>query len=132
MVSTPVSGNPVIFSSAISYSPAGGVSSELYGNGLTHAVAYNARFQPTSIRLGSGGTGSVFELQYRYGTLNNPADADAQIDATKNNGNIARTRLFFDSYEQYQQSYRYDALNRVQDYHLYLAGDPQPYLLEAY
>jgi RHS repeat-associated protein len=122
-----------MLSSAITYSPGGGLTSETLGIGnLIHSVSYNSRFQPTSIRLGFGGTGSVFELQYRYGTLNNPADADAQIDATKNNGNIARTRLFFDSYEQYQQSYRYDALNRIQDYHLYLAGDPQPYLLEAY
>jgi RHS repeat-associated protein len=122
-----------MLSSAITYSPGGGLTSETLGIGnLIHSVSYNSRFQPTSIRLGFGGTGSVFELQYRYGTLINPNDPDAAIDATKNNGNIARTRLFFDSYEQYQQSYRYDALNRVQDYYLYLTGDPQPYLLEAY
>jgi YD repeat-containing protein len=65
-VSTPISGTPTTLSGAISYTPAGGITSELYGNGLTHTVAYNSRFQPTTIRLGNGRTGSVFELQYFY------------------------------------------------------------------
>ncbi len=126
----------VNLSSAISYSPAGALTSELYGNSLIHAITYNSRLQPTSINLGfEGNPGAIFKLTYFYGQLNIPTDPDSMIDASKNNGNIARTRLFWDAVEQYSQTYRYDPLNRIQDYVLHLEGITDPaheYIKETY
>jgi RHS repeat-associated protein len=134
-LSTIVGGATTNLSSAIAYSPAGALTSEVYGNYLTHAISYNSRFQPTSIRLGADGSASVFELTYLYGKLDDPNGADTAIDGAKNNDNIARTRLFWDGVEQYAQTYQYDALNRLQYYVLHAYGVIDPaneYLWETY
>lgn len=63
--------------SNLSYAAFGGLSSETYGNSLIHAMQYNNRLQPTEIKLGTSGvTDSILKLNYIYGTVNNPNDAD--------------------------------------------------------
>jgi RHS repeat-associated protein len=127
-MSTSSSSGTVNLSSANSYSPAGALTSELYDNGLIHAIAYNSRMQSTSISLGIDvDPDMIFKLTYLYGELNNPTDPDSAINASKNNGNIARIRLFWDESQIYSQTYRYGSLNHIQDYVVHWDGitDPQ-------
>jgi RHS repeat-associated protein len=86
--------------SSISYAPHGGLTSETYGNGLVHAVAYNNRLQANEIKLGtSAAPTSVLDLLYSYGTTNN-------------NGNLLSV-AYSGGGLTYSQSFSYDSLNRL-------------------
>lgn len=86
--------------SSIGYASHNGLKSEIYGNGLIHAVSYNNRLQPNEIKLGTGGAPtSVVGLTYNYGT-------------TSNNGNIL-SLSYSGGGLSYTQSFGYDALNRL-------------------
>jgi len=92
--------NSTTLVSSITYAAHGGLASENYGNGLIHAIDYNARLQPTEIKLGVSGTpASKLDLQFGYGT-------------TANNGNIL-TQSIGVSTSVFNQSYGYDTLNRL-------------------
>ncbi|MGE3466066.1 MAG: hypothetical protein AB7J13_03965, partial [Pyrinomonadaceae bacterium] len=89
---------PAASVSSITYTPQGGMSSQTLGNSLPHAIAYNARFQPTSIQLGS--SGSTMSLGYAYGT------------STANNGNISQI-TYSGGGTSFTQDFTYDELNRL-------------------
>lgn len=89
---------PAASVSSITYAPQGGLSSQTLGNSLPHTIAYNARFQPTSIQLGS--SGSTMSLGYTYGT------------STANNGNISQITYSGGS-TSFTQDFTYDQLNRL-------------------
>ncbi len=98
----------------INYTPSGALESETYGNGLIHSMAYNARLQPTEIRLGrADNLESVFRLGYIYGTANDVNAQDAEIIKAHNNGNVARIKYVISGTVQYTQTFQYDALNRL-------------------
>lgn len=98
----------------ISYTPAGALQSEKYGNGLIHSMGYNNRQQPTEIRLGTpGNPESVFTIYYLYGTAANVNVQDAEITPTQNNGNIARIKYSVSGAIQYTQTFQYDPINRL-------------------
>jgi len=84
----------------ISYTPHGALDKETLGNGFTHDINYNARLQPSQIRLGTTTTPtSLLDLTYNYGTTNNNGNV---LDVTEKVG--AWTR---------KQVYTYDELNRL-------------------
>lgn len=88
--------------SQIKYTAGGAITQQQLGNGLYHNITYNSRFQPTTISLGSAPFGQrasdKFKLEYDYGlysfdALNAATAAGAQLDETKNNGNIGRIKI---------------------------------------
>jgi RHS repeat-associated protein len=86
--------------SSVAYAAHGALSSETYGNGLLHQVGYNARLQPSTIRLGTGAApASVLSLTYNYGT-------------TANNGNVLDVTNVVGAATT-KQVYSYDQLNRL-------------------
>jgi RHS repeat-associated protein len=98
----------------ISYTPFGGLQSEIYGNGLIHSMAYNERLQPIEIRLGrSDNLESVFRIGYIFGTAHNVNGQDPEITLAHNNGNVARIKYFVSGALQYSQTFQYDPLNRL-------------------
>jgi RHS repeat-associated protein len=102
--------------SEMSYEAFGGLASEKYaaGNNLIHAMSYNNRLQPSEIKLGTSGTSdSIFKLNYIYGTVSNPNDADGSILTGQNNGNVGRIKYTIGGTLQYSQTYQYDGVNRL-------------------
>ncbi len=100
--------------SGISYAAFGGVLSETYGNNLIHAMQYNNRLQVSEIKLGTAGTSdSILKLNYIYGKVNNPNDADGSILTAKNNGNIGRIKYTISGSLKYSQTFQYDGVNRL-------------------
>lgn len=91
---------PAASVSTIGYAPNNALQTETYGNGLIHAVDYNNRLQPTSIKLGtSGNPVSVVSLGFGYGT-------------TTNNGNLL-SQTYAGGGLSYTQNFNYDSLNRL-------------------
>ena len=95
-------------SNAVDYEPHGGVRQLLLGNALWEQRRYNARLQPTQIGLGTAkttggltatGSGLVL-LDYSYG-------------AGSNNGNVLSQRIRVGNSFNQNQTYTYDALNRL-------------------
>lgn len=102
--------------SDMSYEAFGGLASEKYaaGGNLIHAESYNSRLQPAEIKLGtSGSSDSIFKLNYIYGTVSSPNDADGSILTGQNNGNIGRIKYTIGGTLQYSQTYQYDGVNRL-------------------
>ena len=97
---------------AVKYEPHGGIKQLLLGNGLWEQRRYNARLQPTRIGLGTrkaaagltatgtNPTAGLLLLEYGYGT-------------TANNGNVVSQRIRVGASLNQNQTYTYDALNRL-------------------
>ena len=97
---------------AVGYEPHGGVKQLLLGNGLWEQRRYNVRLQPTQIGLGTAQatgsltatgttpTASLLLLDYPYGT-------------SSNNGNVLSQRIRVGGTFNQNQTYTYDALNRL-------------------
>ncbi len=85
---------------ASGYAPHGGMKALKLGNGLYESQGYNARLQPTAIRLGTaaGGTQKL-SLGLSYGT-------------TSNNGNLLSQTITRPGF-MVTQNYRYDGANRL-------------------
>jgi len=91
---------PMASVSNIGYSAQGKLTTEIYGNSLTHAVTYNSRLQPSEIKLGTvGNPTSVISIAYNYGT-------------TVNNGNV-QSLTYAGGGLSYTQTFGYDSLNRL-------------------
>ena len=93
---------------AVDYEPHGGVKQLLLGNGLWEQRRYNVRLQPTRLGLGTtkttgsltpAGSGLLL-LDYSYGT-------------SANNGNVGSQRIRAGATFNQNQTYAYDALNRL-------------------
>ncbi|MBX3297684.1 MAG: hypothetical protein KF762_18445 [Acidobacteria bacterium] len=79
------------------------------GNGRWETAKFNTRLQVTELGLGSSATDAgVWKTQYDYGQL----DAEGDVVASKNTGNIARQTLTVPG-TSFVQSYRYDSLYRL-------------------
>jgi RHS repeat-associated protein len=109
-----------IMAGAVTYTPAGAVASERYGDpnvssSLYHTIAYNSRLQPVDIRLGTtSGSNDRIGLEYIYGTYGPSFVAGGSIDTKANNGNIARINVRPAPGQPYfEQDFAYDELNRL-------------------
>ena len=97
---------------AVGYEPHGGMRDLLLGNGLWEQRRYNERLQPTQIGLGTTKTAGALTptgtppsaglllLDYSYGTASN-------------NGNVLSQRIRVGTSLNQNQTYTYDALNRL-------------------
>jgi len=95
--------------SNFSYTASGGISQMRLGNGRWETAKFNTRLQVTELGLGSSATDAgVWKTQYEYGEL----DANGNVVASKNTGNIARQTLTVPG-TSFVQSYRYDSLYRL-------------------
>ncbi len=84
----------------IGYAPHGGMKALKLGNGLYESRGYNARLQPTAIRLGTtAGSTEKLSLGLSYGT-------------TSNNGNLLSQTITRPGFTV-TQNYRYDGANRL-------------------
>jgi uncharacterized repeat protein (TIGR01451 family) len=112
-----VSRNGAMLSSNIAYTPAGALARQQLATStpLYHSVSYNSRQQPTDIRLGTTSSGSErFGLAYSYGVLASSASAGAAVDASRNNGNVARIVITPGAGQSaIEQVFEYDQLNRL-------------------
>jgi RHS repeat-associated protein len=100
------------YADAMAYNAAGALTKLQLGNGHWESTAYNNRFQPTQIALGTlPGAANLLKLDYAYGkwesgTLNN----------VKNNGSVGRQIITVGTAAgdvTFTQKYDYDALNRI-------------------
>jgi RHS repeat-associated protein len=100
--------NGPAYQSNFSYAPHGAVAHVQLGNGLWEHSDYNNRLQPMDINLGTSATdSSTLALTLQYGRI-----TDGQLDATKNNGNIA-TEGINAAGTVFNQSFTYDNVNRI-------------------
>ncbi len=90
------------YASGIGYAPHGGMKALKLGNGLYESRGYNARLQPTAIRLGTAAGGAQkLSLAFAYGT-------------TANNGNVLSQTIGREGLSgTLTQYYRYDGANRL-------------------
>ena len=95
---------------AVKYEPHGGVRQLLLGNGLWEQRRYNARLQPTGIGLGTGKTAAGTALGTTQSGL---LLLDYSYGAGSNNGNVLSQRIRVGNSFNQNQSYSYDALNRL-------------------
>ncbi len=91
------------YAGEMSYAAHGGIKALKLGNGLYETRAYNARLQPTAIRLGTAASGTQradkLSLAFDYGT-------------TSNNGNVLSQTIGRPGFTVTQR-YRYDGANRL-------------------
>lgn len=106
-----VGASPTDSTNRIRYTSAGTASALRLGNGLWEHTTFNARLQPTQIGLGtSASDSSVLKLDYSYGEV-----VDGVLDATRNNGNVQSQTITAPGLATpLAQTYKYDALNRLQ------------------
>ncbi len=95
--------------SAMTYTPHGAVNSETLGNGAIHTMAFNDRLQLSQINLVKSGT-ELQRYDYSYGQYD---ATNTTLDATKNNGQIAKIEGFIGGAKQWEQRHSYDALGRL-------------------
>ena len=88
----------------VSYASHGAITGMRLGNGLWESTDFNARLQPTAIRLGTA-TGGDDRLRLTYG-YHPPGSASA------NNGNVYDQTIVAAG-RSFVQSYTYDGLNRL-------------------
>lgn len=100
------------FASNFSYNPSGSVKSMLLGNGKWETAEFNNNLQLVQLGLGTSATDmSLWKVNLDYGELS--ADGTS-VDATKNNGNIARQKITVQGLAQpFVQTYRFDSLQRL-------------------
>ncbi len=91
------------YAGEMSYAAHGGIKALKLGNGLYESWGYNARMQPTAIRLGTEASGTQradkLSLSFAYGT-------------TSNNGNVLSQTIGRPGFTVTQR-YRYDGANRL-------------------
>ncbi len=93
------------YAGEMSYAAHGGIKALKLGNGLYESWGYNARLQPTAIRLGTAASGTQradkLSLAFDYGT-------------TSNNGNVLSQTIGREGLSgTLTQRYRYDGANRL-------------------
>ena len=101
--------NTTTYASGLHYTPHGAMDSETLGNGAIHTMNFNNRLQLNQINLTKNGV----ELQrYDYGYGQYDA-TNTTLDATKNNGQIAKISGFIGGAKQWEQRHTYDSLGRL-------------------
>ena len=99
------------YANSFSYTPDGRIEKLRLGNGRWEWAKFNERLQVTELNLGSGvNDASLWKLKYEYGET----DANGNVNAVKNTGNIARmTTSFSGLTNPFVQSFKYDSLYRL-------------------
>lgn len=98
------------YASQMTYEPFGGLKSMTLGNGAVYSMAYDAqRAQLSSITLAHGAN-VLQKYEYKYGAVDM---ATGLVDASKNNGQLARIESTVGAQRQWQQRFQYDALGRL-------------------
>jgi RHS repeat-associated protein len=99
-----VSSGSTQYSSALGYASHDAVRQRRLGNGLWYRSHFNSVLQPTSITLGTeSAASSVLALGFTYTSLSQP----------NNNGNVLAQTISVPGLVPLQQTYGYDALNRL-------------------
>lgn len=105
-----VSSGATTYAGGMIYKPSGNLESVAMGNGTVYSMSYNdARLQLTGINLKQGSS-TIQEYKYAYGRVD---AATGAVDATKNNGQIARVEGYIGTQRQWQQRLTYDHLGRL-------------------
>jgi RHS repeat-associated protein len=106
-----VSDGTTVFAGGFSFEPHGGLSTETFGNGAVHSMAYNRALQPSEIKLKQSASGAELQrFNYSYGVVN---QSDGSVDTTKNNGQIGRIDSYINGAKQWDQRFSYDSLSRL-------------------
>jgi RHS repeat-associated protein len=96
------------YASSVEYTPHGGLKQLKLGNGLWEQWGFNARLQPSSIKLGSTlGSNGILGLQLEYGVASGDTCSSIQ-----NNGNLCKQTISGSSFSG-TQMYGYDTRNRL-------------------
>jgi RHS repeat-associated protein len=94
------------YASNFSFTPSGGISSMMLGNGKWESTVFNDRLQTTQIALGNAPNATdLLKLNYNYGTTDNNGNVKSQTITVPNVG----TSQGFTAI----QNYTYDPLNRL-------------------
>lgn len=98
---------------SFTYTPHGAVKRMRLGNGTWESTQFNSRLQPSQIALGTSADATdIFSTRYEYGEI----DPSGNIQADKNNGNIARQTISVTGLSQpFVQTYEYDGVNRLKE-----------------
>ncbi len=105
-----VASGSTTYASAMTYKPFGALESMTLGNGAAYSLSYSdTRLQVSSISLTQGAT-TVQRYDYEYGQVDM---ADGTVDASKNDGQLARIEGTIGSQRQWQQRFSYDSLGRL-------------------
>ena len=99
------------YADGFSFTAAGGISQMRLGNGRWETAKFNERLQVTELGLGNSATdASLWKLNYEFGET----DANGNVVASKNTGNIAKQTLSFAGLAApLVQTYKYDSLYRL-------------------
>ncbi len=111
-ISSKLSNSPFkMYAANFSYTPSKIIKHLQLGNGLWESAIVNSHQQVTELNMGNSPTdGSLWKLTYAYGEF----DANGNVDATKNSGNIAKQTVTVSGLSQpFVQTYKYDNLNRI-------------------
>lgn len=96
------------YASGFGYGAHGGLLTETLGNGAVHTLNYNARLQPSQIKLTVGGS-EVQRYDYKYGVVG----VDGTVDEARNAGQVGRVDGFINGVKQWEQRSSYDSLGRL-------------------
>jgi RHS repeat-associated protein len=108
-----ISDGTTAFASSFAYAPHGALSSETWGNGAVHSLAYNRRLQPSEVKLKQSASGNDLQRYvYSYGQV---TQSTGSVDTSKNNGQIGRIDGFVNggSTKEWDQRFIYDSLGRL-------------------
>lgn len=103
------------YANSFSYTATGAIRGFRYGNGRWETSGFNSRLQRSDISLGSSsGDNRLFGFAYQFGELRE----DGTVDATKNNGNLAKQILSIGVAGEagslsVEQTFKYDKLKRL-------------------
>jgi RHS repeat-associated protein len=99
------------YDNGFQYAPQGGLSSETFGNGAVHSLAYNNALQASQIKLQQSANGAELQrFNYAYGKVD---QSNGSVDTTKNNGQIGRIDGSINGVKQWDQRMIYDSLGRL-------------------
>lgn len=106
--------------SSLEYQGKGGsISSMSFGNGTSETFTLNDRYQMENQTL-SKASSVLQRYDYSYGTLNLSTGV---VDATKNNGQLAKIDGWIGENQQWSQRFEYDHIGRLSESREYKAGD---------
>jgi RHS repeat-associated protein len=101
------------YADSFRYTAGGSADQIRLGNGRWETYQFNAREQMKQAALGVSPTdASLWKIKYEYGRL----APDGSVDVSKNDGNVLRQTITVPGVANpYEQTYKYDSLNRLSE-----------------
>jgi RHS repeat-associated protein len=98
------------YASAMTYTPFGALESMTLGNAAVYSMSYDAaRLQLSGLSL-TKDANVLQKYEYKYGAVDMATGA---VDASKNNGQLARIESTVGAQRLWQQRFQYDSLGRL-------------------